>query len=302
MTYAPTGFQLTHLLQRVYDKLEQVKGVLATSAGTTASIVASSLSALYTDFSEFDGAVAFVERDAGGAGAAPEGEYALVTNYTQSTGTLAFATSAFTAAPSTGDSILIAQGALYPLYDVIRKCNTALRNLSDVPLLDTTLTTATSQTEYDMPSGVLWNRIVKIEIQGYTGDTNDNQYFEVRPEDVVVPPTVGGTALLVLDQYPSGYTIRITHLNLHPTLTSYDSNISQAIHPTLAVAACALECASINRQASQQIGLLDKLIAERREAEILHPVQKLIPSVRGMKHWTPSSLIEKDRFTYPDPP
>lgn len=297
MTYSSTAFQFTHLLQRVYQKLEQTKEISATG-GTTATIVATGLSDDYQDFSDFDGTVAFIKRDAAGAGAAPEGEYALMTGYSLSTKTMSFATGAFTVAPASGDRVILAQGALYPLYDVEARCNAALQNLGDVPLLDTTLTTASNQTEYDMPSGVKWNQIIKIELQGITTDSNNNQYYEVRPDDVVIPPTIGGTALIVLPQFASGYTIRIWHINRHTELTTYDGDISKAIHPTLAVAACALECAEINRQASQQTGLLEKLVAQYRDALSMHPLTQLNPQIHGMRHWTPGSRVE-DKFTYP---
>ena len=297
MTYSPTKFQFTHLLQGVYDKLEQVKSISATS-GTTATVVDTTLTTDYQDFSDFDGTVAIIATDAAGLGAAPEGEYALVTNYTASTKTLTFATSSFTAAVAAGDIVLLAQGSLFPFQDVKRKCNTALRNLGDIPLLDTTLTTAANQTEYNMPTAVPWNRIIKIDIQGTTADADDNRYFETPINAIVVPPTVGGTALIVLDQLSSGYEIRITYLTQHPKLVDYDDDIEKAIHPALAVAACALECASINRQAAIQQGLLDKLQAEFALELRRHPMTKLIPTVRGLPHWSSGSNVDPG---IPDP-
>lgn len=169
MTYSSSGFQLTHLLQRVYDKLEQTRGLVATG-GSTTTIVDTNISDEIDD-DTYKGWTAFVSYDAGGAGAAPEGEYQSISDYAQSTNTLTIA--AFTVAIAVGDRATITRNSLYPLYDVRRLCNNALKELGRVPNLDTSLTTAADQTEYDIPATVQWDEIVKVEIQGLTSDANE---------------------------------------------------------------------------------------------------------------------------------
>ena len=288
MTYSPfpTSFQLTHLLQRVYDKLEQTKGITATG-GTTSTIIDTTLSADYQDFSDFDGAYCFIERDAGGANAAPEGEYAKVTGYATSTKTLSFAASSFTVAPASGDRVLIAQGSLFPFNDVLRKCNIALQNLGDVVNINTSLTTASNQTEYTVPSGVPYRSIVDVRYQYNTGDSNDNEYKSLRYKIIPDSSIGGANAIIEIEQVDSGRTLQIWSIRPHATLSSYADPISIDIHPSLAVAACALEAANINRQASAQQGLLDKLQAELAVELLRHPLRKYIPKVYGMLHWTP---------------
>ena len=297
MTYSSSLFQFTHLLQRVYDKLEQVKGITATG-GTTASIIDTTLSTDYQDFSDFDGTVAFIARDAAGAGAAPEGELALVSGYTSSTKTLAFAASSFTVAPASGDSVLLAQGAVFPLNDVKRMCNNALKNLGDVINLDTSLTTAASQTEYTIPTGVSYRSIIDVKVQGNTSDSDDNQFHSV-PFEISPDATIGGgDAVIVITQPDSGRELQVWSIGPHTTLANYYDPVSIDIHPSLAVAACALECASINRQAAIQQGLLDKLQAEFALELRRHPIRKYIRKVSGMPHWSIDSGYPGDQSIY----
>lgn len=297
MTYSSSTFQFTHLLQRVYDKLEQVKGITATG-GTTATIIDTALSADYQDFSDFDGATCFVQRDYAGAGAAPEGEFALVTGYAASTYTLSFSASSFSVAVGAGDEILIAQGGIYPLRDVKRKCVTALRNLGDVVNVDTSLSTADSQTEYDVPSGIPYRSIVDVKYQYNTGDSDDNRYKSI-PFEIVPDTSIGGAdAVIKIAQMDDSRTLQVWSVGPHTDLYNYYDPISVDIHPTLAVAACALECASINRQAAEQQGLLEKLLAERREAEIMHPIKKYIKKIHGMPHWSGERRYAGDQSIY----
>lgn len=286
MTYSPTLFQFTHLLQRVYDKLGQTKGITATG-GSTATIVDTTLSTDYQDFSDFEGAAAFIEYDAAGAGAAPEGEYALVTGYASSTKTLSFATGAFTVAPASGDLVLLSMsGGLFPLHDVKRKCNTALRNLGDVVNLNDTTTTAASQTEYTIPSGISYRSVMDVLFQVRTNDSNDNNFARV-PFEVVPDSSIGaGDAYIKTQQFNSGHVLRIVSVGPHTQLRNYYDPISLDIHPALAVAACALECSTLNRQASDQQGLTTALQEEFRLELIRHPVKRYNPQIQGMAHYT----------------
>jgi len=292
MAYSPPpAFQFTHLLQRVYDKLEQTKGLQATSGSSTTIIEDTTLSNEYDD-TQFVGHTAFVRRDAAGAGAAPEGEFRRVSSYDATNTQLTVAT-AFSVAVAEGDEILVARGSQFPLYDVERICNNALKDLGDVQNINTSLTTADNQTEYDMPSGVRWTDIIKVEMEGDKDDANDSMFYEI-PWRVTPPSAAGGTALLVIDQYTSGYTIRITHVGPHVDLSDYDDDISKDIHPTMAVAACALACARWKRSATEQT------ILPRLEIDYAYAIQKFPvrhkPSSRYARYGV--SVVE-DEFTYP---
>ena len=286
MTYVSTAFQLTHLLQRVYDKLEQTKGLLATG-GSATTVVDSAISADVED-DAYNGYTAFVAYDAGGAGVSPEGKYRRVTDYVASNTTLTL-DATVTDAIAAGDLITIANGSKFPLNDVIRLCNNALRKLGRVPSLDVSLTTAANQTEYNLPATVQWDEIVLVELQGNTADANDNRYVEIpRGSYKIVPPSVpGGTAVLVLPQYSSGYIVRLTSIGEHPVIQDYDDYISKAIPPTLAVSACALEIARWKRNAIDK-ELMKSLEMDYEIALLRHPVTKFIRQTGGMPHWSNS--------------
>jgi len=296
MTYSSTAFQFTHLLQRVYDKLEQTKGLVATS-GSSTSIVEDTL--LSSDFQDDDlnGSTVFVQYDVGGAGAAPEGEYRNVTDFVSSTKQLTVSP-VFSAAVATGDYISLARGSIFPLNDVKRMCNNALKILGDVVNVDTSLTTASSQTEYTVPSGVLYSRIIDVRYQRNTGDSDDNEYASI-PFKVIPDASIGGAdAVIEIEQLDSGRTLQIISVSPHTTLVDYDDPISLDIHPALAVIACAVECSTINRSYSEQVGLTQKLQQEYAIEIIRHPVRKYNRQIHGMPHWTHDFGYPGDQSIY----
>src|SRR3990167_1787369 len=114
MAYSPTQFQFFHLLVEVYDRLEQTRGLTATSGSSATVVEDTALSAdLQTD--NFKSQYVFVTHDAAGAGAAPEGEVQLCTAYNETTFKLT--TGTFTAAVATGDEVVVIRNSLYPLND-----------------------------------------------------------------------------------------------------------------------------------------------------------------------------------------
>jgi len=289
MTYSPTAFQFTHLLQAVYDDLEQTKGLLATG-GSTTTVVDTSLSDGYQDDS-FNGYTAFVTRDSAGAGAAPEGEYKAVSDYVASTFTLT--TAAFTIAVAAGDSITLARGSQYPLQDAIRLCNLALQKLGVISLPDTSLTSAASQTEYDLPVALKRDDLINV-MYNLGSDTDDNRWQEIEYD---VQPAAPGTAgKLVIPQIPSGKTIRILYNGRHPTVNSYDDPISEYIHPGLAIAACSLEVARWKRSASQE--LMPKLEGNYQEMYSRFPVYKTKRRPRTLPQWSVVGRYPGDQSIY----
>ena len=293
MTYSSIAFQATHLVQRVYDKLGQTKGIIATGGGAT-TVIDTTLSTSYQD-NDLLGYTAFVAYDAAGTGVDPEGKWARVSAYVASTTTLTIAT--VTTAITAGDHILLARGSQYPLADVLRICSNALRDLADFPDVDVTITTASNQTEHSVPTGVDWNTIIKLEIQGDDNDANDNQYTVIPASmwSVLPPATAGGSATLIIPQYPSGYTIRVTWMAQHPPIRVYDDPISPAIHPSLAVSACALACAEWKGPAGEEI--YPKLLREYDKALARHPLTRFVRQYSGMPHWN-NGVVEDG---VPDP-
>ena len=167
------AFTLSNMLQGVYKALGQLRVSTATGGSTTTIVDTKRVGTANDD--DFRNGVAFVVRDAGGASAAPEGEFNRISAYVDSTGTFTVDT-AYTAAPASGDTYAWANQQ-YPIYEMIQAMNDGLRLLGDVPLVDTTtLDTAAAQTEY--AAAVAWKRRrpYRIDIQGRTGDADDNQW------------------------------------------------------------------------------------------------------------------------------
>lgn len=236
MAYSPTQFQLTHLLQRLFRRLKTAKVSRATG-GSTTTIVDTSLVETLGDANEDDylnNWTAIITRDAGGLGAAPEGEFARITDYDDA-GTLTFAT--ITAAVVSGDSYMYASPE-FPLYDMIEVINDALVSLGNIEAVDISLTTAADQTEYALPVALKGNQLLNIEIQGILTNANDNRYVPV-PNWEIKSAAPGSTGLLVLPQLQDSRTLKITYLGLHPRVNTYADYISEFIHPELAVAVCA---------------------------------------------------------------
>src|SRR3990167_4855959 len=121
------AFNLSELLQRMYRELGQLNLAKATG-GSTTTVVDSTLSGKFSDGFMVDGAL-FIVRDAGGASAAPEGEFNRLSAYVDSTTTFTVDT-AFTTAPASGDLYGYAS-QLFPLQQAIQAANDGLMLLGD---------------------------------------------------------------------------------------------------------------------------------------------------------------------------
>lgn len=181
---------------------------------------------------------AIVVRDAGGANAAPEGEMQRINAYNSATYTHTVDT-AFTAAPASGDIVAIANADI-PLREMYRAINNALVKIGEIPLVNSSLTSASNQTEYTLPVAMKREDLVRVEYQGFTGDSDDNQWQPISNWDVI-PAAPGSTGLLVIPQIISGRTIRIVYMGVHPTITTFSSTISEYIHPSILIAAVTKE-------------------------------------------------------------
>jgi len=167
---------------------------------------------------------AFVEHDAAGAGAAPQGEYQRISAYDEAN--YRFTTDAFTAAVASGDRIVIVSD-LVPLQQMIVMANEVISDLGRLELVDTSLTTAANQTEYTLPLGITKENLYAVEIQRITTDANDNRWAPVKYD--VIPAAAGTAHTLIIAQYAAGYKLQLWYRDFHAKLTAYNSTIS----PTL---------------------------------------------------------------------
>jgi len=267
------AFNLSRLLQDTYRKLGQTDTFLATG-GSATTIVNSSFKEKYQD-DDLTGWSAFVTRDAGGASAAPEDEFRLVSIYSESTWTITVAP-AFSVAPAVGDRITLANG-IFPVEEMIQLANMTLEELGDFTFPETSLTTVDGQKEYAIALGTK-RKIIRIEI---ADDADDSGWKELQPfRYTIVPATAGSTGLLVFNEEPvPNRSLKIWYRGSHPYVTDYDDIILEYIHPTLAVnglAVAALEWFNSRISGSEDYWLA-KLNDARREfdiAKITHKTEK----------------------------
>lgn len=297
MTYSATAFQLTHLLQRTYRRLKVARSSIATG-GSATTIADTKLLDILGDSNEDDflnNWTVIVVKDAGGAGADPEGKFNRISDYDDA-GTITVPDT-LTTAVAAGDRYMYVSPD-FPLYDTIEFINDALVSLGHVPVVDTTLTTASNQTEYTLPIGINHHNIVNIEIQGITTDANDNRYYELQNWQVI-PAASGTQETLVIPQLAADYDIRITYLGFHPRVDLYDDYISKYIHPEVAVSACvahALQWYNSQRGGSDQYWKQreDRAWNQLDIARSMYPIVLPVERVEGFPAYNNASLASSD--------
>lgn len=181
---------------------------------------------------------AIVVRTSGGSSAAPEGEMRRISSYVSFIYTHTVDT-AFSAAVASGDLVAIANSDI-PLQEMYRAINGALVKMGDIPQVDSTLTSASAQTEYTLPVALKRDDLYRVEYQGQTGDTDNNVWTHIDKWDII-PAAPGSTGLLVIPQITSGRTIRLTYRAIHPRLSASTDTVSEYIHPSLLIPAVTKE-------------------------------------------------------------
>ena len=148
-------------------------GILRTSTatgGSTTTLV--DTVARTEEDDDWNGGTVWIITDAGGASAAPEGEWAIVSDFVNSTATLTIG--AVTAAVAAGDTYGLASGG-YPL-DVLK---TAINNeliKQEVIRYDTTsLDIVADQSEYTLPVGIYGHNLLGV-YESTDTDRDDNQW------------------------------------------------------------------------------------------------------------------------------
>lgn len=163
--------------------------------------------------------------DAGGLGAAPQGEYRVVTDFVASTDT-ATLESALSAAIGAGDKYAIAR-TRYPLQILIQKVNEALVGVKIEKVDTSTITIATEQTEYSLPSDVLELKEVWIS----TGDdTDDNGWQRIYDFHVLKSATGTANKIAFDRQFSTDTSIRLVYTAYHTTLISASDKLDDSIH------------------------------------------------------------------------
>jgi len=165
---------------------------LSTATGGSTSTVVDT-GALYEPDDYWVGHYVYVVTDAGGAGAAPEGEERPVTDYVQSTGTLTVSP-VFSAGVGSGDEYEL---LMVPRADLEAAINAGVRSAGEtwlVPKTDvTTVTIADDDYDYNLPTDLA--RMLSVWVR----DATDVGWRPVPGKNWRVSGTPGGPQVLRLD-------------------------------------------------------------------------------------------------------
>jgi hypothetical protein len=280
---------LSKVLQRAWREMGFAIDILATGGSATTII---DTNTQYTSDDALLGGTAIVTRDAGGLGVSPEGKFSRITDFVASTKT--FTIDTVTDAIAAGDSILLATPRI-KLPQMIQAVNDGLTDIGTISLVDTSLTSAASQTEYALPVGLKIKRLLDVQLQTVTNDSNDNKYYSVLGMMQYIPAAPGSTGLLILPQLPQSKTIKIIYEGVHPVLSAYSDVISETIQEELAVAA------AINKALTWYVSkrgdsALDTFVIQRwNDAKNILQAQKAEKPVHRMKP-RPKWFVANDTF------
>jgi len=181
----------------------------------------------------FKNYLAIVVRDAAGAGASPEGKWAVCSGYVDSTWTGTIAT--VTDAIASGDTIMLAKQDKFPLSQILFSINRGLQDLGDLPSnANESLTTMSEQTEYSVPVAVKrgLKQVWIEETSGIWKEVTD------RRNELTGAGTV---SRLYLPFTLSGLPIRLIYDGPHAVVSAYNSVINEYVHPDVATCASVLK-------------------------------------------------------------
>lgn len=220
-------FDITYMVAR---ELGVIREGVATGGSTTTIIDTTNLLDKLND-DHFNQGTAWIIQDQAGAGAAPEGEYAKISDFVKATGTITMG--AVTVAVAAGDRYAAAT-AEYTLDTLIAYINAALAHIL-VRTEDVTLTTASAQTEYTLPSAIL-DEGIEVLIQRITTDANDNRWTPWSDWYI----SQGATKQLIFrTQPPYAYSLKIVYWLPHDPLYAVSDALNKEVNVNLVVLSAA---------------------------------------------------------------
>jgi len=216
-------------------RLGIVSGWKASAAGTTATLV-DTVGRKENNYYWNEGTI-WITEDAGGAAAAPEAEFSIITDFVQATGTITFGV--LTAATASGDKYAVAT-PLVPLQVMIEQINQVLSTVY-IPVWDTTtLDTVAGQTEYTLPATITRGNLLGVWMETQS-DADDNRPLEITKWWV----KEGGTGVqdtLVIPQYTAGWDLWLYYKTRHPEVRDADEKINEIIDLDGLAVHAAIEC------------------------------------------------------------
>ena len=283
--------------------LGQLKISVATG-GTTVTVADSTLSG--TDDDLIGGTLLILRKNADDPTAAPAGQFARISDYTASGGTISIAVGGeFTVSPATGDIYGASNGKDFPHNQMLDFIDKAVKEY-DIPVVDTTsIDTESSKTEYSYPKAAKRQPPYRVDIQIKTTDADDNQWDEIsRGLWEYVPAAADTVGLLILPQLPSGRDIRIWYKGAHGTIWDYDDVVYEGIHPRL-LEWVAVRNALIWKNAQQPAD--ENIIIQLRKAENEVAMMKAEHKIWKPKRKSKLLILgrggyDRDMIATPDPP
>ena len=215
-----TLFDITYELS---NELKQTTRGTATG-GSTTTILDSVERAVATEVDDlWNGGTAWILYDAGGAGAAPQGEYGYISDFANTGGVITLRT-ALTTAVASGDEYAIAN-LRYPLQVLIQNINAALGIIEKVD--KTTVVIAADQTEYSLPSDVL--ELKQVWKQN-NADTDDNDWQQLF--DWTVEKSATGTAnkLIFGRQFDTSDAVKLVYTTYPAKLQAATDKLDDSIN------------------------------------------------------------------------
>lgn len=258
------------LVWRTLVELGVTRRGTATGGTSTTLIDTNGLRLVENDY--YNEGTLFIHNDASGTDI--DKTYSKVKDFTQTSKTIE-TYDTLAAAVASGDTYGVANRR-YPLHLVTEKINNQLFLEGYVPGEDTSLTTAASQLEYTMPTGV--SRDLRQVYFAASDDTDANEWTKVVNWEVKKTATGSGDLLVLSYQLPVGQTLWLRYAKQHDELTTFSSELDEVIHPDRIVYSAAAELLRWYRDRTRLRHLgdsIDFFSIKAQRAKELHPLPVL---------------------------
>lgn len=267
---------LADLAYEVANALNALRSGTATG-GSVSTIV----DAVYRDEDDdyFNQGTAWILQSTDGL--APQGEMRAVSDFDGGTNTVTVADD-FSAAVEDGDVYALEKGR-YELPLILDKINAALRRLGSIPQVDTSITTASDQSEYTLPTAANFD-LRGVYIQRNNDDADDNRWVAMPNVDVEWSNAAGGSWTIRLPFQPAtGYKLLLEYTALHPRMYDEGDELYDSVHPDRVVYEAALHALQHYRDKirSDEFEARKEDLSELRDrAEVEHPIPLPTPRMR----------------------
>lgn len=235
-----TLFDLTYQVARKLDAV--IEGIA--TGGSTTTIVDNVERTEADDY--WVRGTAWILRDAGGAGAAPEGEVSVITDSSLSANSVTLRNT-LTQAVAAGDKYALGKRR-YPLSLLTQKINEALHKIGPIELTDiTTLPVLDSQTsEYVLPlrAGMDLRQVWYAQ----DPDADDHQWVEMFDYSIQRSATGTGDRLILVPPFVmTGNPIKLVYMDYHADLFASGDRLNDQVNPERVVLAAVEACLEYRR-------------------------------------------------------